>query len=111
MRMVVWALLLLDQHGGIGTDALLPTGEAQLLGGGGLDGDVVGISTHHFGQDRFHLRDMGIQLGMLRTDRGVDIAQLITRLTNQGHRLTQEDLAVDVLIFAGGIWEMVTNIS
>ena len=34
-------LCLLDEHHGVGADALFSAGEAQSLGGGGLDGDIV----------------------------------------------------------------------
>ena len=40
-------LLFLDEDGGVGTDALLATSEAEFLGGCRLDGDIVFITAYY----------------------------------------------------------------
>ena len=39
--------LFLDEDGGVGTDAFLATGEAELLGGCGLNGDIVLVAAYY----------------------------------------------------------------
>ena len=42
--------LFLDEDGGIGTDALLATGEAEFLGGCRLNGDIVLVAAYYRGE-------------------------------------------------------------
>ena len=43
-------LLFLDEDGGVGTDAFLATGEAELLGGCGLYGNIVLVAAYYAGE-------------------------------------------------------------
>ena len=42
--------LFLDEDGGVGTDAFLATGEAELLGGCGLYGNIVLVAAYYRGE-------------------------------------------------------------
>lgn len=101
----------LDENGGISRDALLTAREAELLGGGGLNGDVFLVSADDFGEASLHLGDIGIELGMLGTHRGIEIAKDVTFGGNQFDGLAEQNFAVDIQRLVGCIGEMITDVA
>ena len=61
-----------NKRHGVGRDAFFAPREAEPFGGGGLDGDLAGRNAHDLGHARLHFRDVGIELGLLGADGGVE---------------------------------------
>ena len=101
----------LNQHRGIGRDALFTTGEAELLGRGGLDGNIFFVDAHDIGQGLLHKGNMGLQLGTLGTHRGIDIAHAVALGGDELYRTAKEYLAVDILELARIVGKVVTDIA
>ena len=88
--------LFLKQHGGIGRHALFAPGEAQSLGGGGLDADLVGVAAYNAGKALLHGGYVRVHLRAFGTDGSVYIAQAVALGGNEFNGLRQDNLAVHV---------------
>lgn len=98
-------LYLLDEHHGVGADALFSAGEAQSLGGGGLDGDIVLVDAHDMGETCLHRGYMRIDFGPLGADGGVDIAHTVAAAGDKVDGFGKQYLAVYVECLCRGVRE------
>ena len=104
-------LIFLDEHHGIGGDTFLTTREAELLSGCGLDGDIVLVTADDLCHTRLHLGDMGIHLGALGADGGIDIHEAIALCSYQLDGFLQDDLTVHTIREGGSIREVIANVT
>ena len=111
LYLILYILFFIYQHRGIGADALFTTSEAQVLGGGGLDGDVVLVGVHHLCKALFHGWYMGIDFRALGTDGGIDIAKLVAAALNQVHGAVEYKLAIHVKRLVGCVGEVEADIA
>jgi len=89
--------LFLYQRYGICRDALLASGESELLGGGGLDADLVWVAANDVSHALLHLGDVWVHLRTLGTDGSIDVDQLVALGGYQFDGLLQDNLAVHTL--------------
>lgn len=104
--------IFLQQHHGVGADAFFTAGEAELLGGGGFDGDVIRVYAHDVGKGLLHLGNVGVEFGTLGTDGGIDVANGVASGGDDVEGLAEQNLGVDVLeliAFLGG--EVVADVT
>lgn len=66
-----------DEDDGVGGDAFFATGEAEAFGGGGLDADVVRVGADDAGETLLHLGYVGVHLGALGADGGVEVDEAV----------------------------------
>ena len=104
-------LLFLYQADGVGGDAFLAACEAEFLGSGGLDGDIILIAAADLGHTSLHGGDVGIHLGTLGTDGGIDVHQMIALCGNQGDGVAEDDLAVHTIGLGRGVWEVIADVA
>ena len=104
-------LSISDEDSGVSRDAFLTACEAKLFCGGGLDGNIIHIDAHNFGQTLLHLRDASFQFRTLGTDGGIDVAYSIAFRGNEFHRLAQKDFAVYAVVLLTVIREMKTDVT
>src|SRR5579859_2663699 len=83
-----------EQDTGLRSNTFATAGEAQLLGGGGLDADAADLAAKFLGDNLAHRLRMRANPGCLADDRDVGIAQRITVFTHQPGGMLQEDAAV-----------------
>lgn len=91
-------------------DAFFTASEAELLGCGGLDRDIVPISLHHLRKAILHRLNVRIELWLLGTYRAVYIAHLISLRSDELYRLPKQYLGVNAIGFYGSIREVVPDI-
>ena len=65
------------QYSGIGGYTFLPARKAEFLRGGGLDGDVILVYSHHRGKRTLHFGNIGLQLRPLSADGSINITHQI----------------------------------
>ena len=107
----VMSLLLLYQHGGIGAYSFLASGESEAFGGGGFNGDIVGVGSNDIGKTLLHGGNVRIELGMLGADGSVDVSHHITFRGYEGDCLAQQYLAVYVERVGRRVGEVETNVA
>lgn len=100
-----------NQYDGVGRDTLFASGKSQLLGRGGLDGDVVRIYLHYLGQALLHYRDMGIQLGAFGTDGYIGVPQFVALLAEEGKGLAEQYLTVYIFVFVGRVGKVEPDVA
>ena len=87
---------LFQQHDCVGTDAFFAACEAEVFGGGGLDGDVVKVDVHYLGEGLLHLGNVGIEFGPFGTNRAVDVSDGVAFGGHDVEGAAEENLGVDV---------------
>ena len=102
---------LLDEHDGVCAYALLPPGETEFLGGGGLDGDVVRTDAHDLRHTLLHGRDVRVEFGLLGADSGIDVPHPVAFRGNERDHLLQDDFAIHVECVIGVVGEMITDVA
>ena len=103
--------LFLYQADGVGGDALLAACEAEPFGGRGLDGDIVLVAATDLCHTGLHGRDVGIHLGALGADGGVDVHQTVAFCGNQGDGVAEDDLAVHAFGLCRGVGEVIADVA
>ena len=89
----------------------MATGEAEFLGGGGFDGDILDIDLHDASQASLHLLDVGIEFGAFGSDGDVGIAELVALVADELHGVGQENLTVDALEVGRRVGEVVSDVA
>ena len=64
----------MNQHRGVGRNALFTSGESQLLRRGCLHRDILLIDTHHLGHHPLHLGNKRLQFRPFSADGGIYVA-------------------------------------
>ena len=101
-----------QQYYSVCADALLASCEAELLGGGGFDGDVVDVDVHYLGERLFHFGYARIHLGTFGADGGIDVAYGVAFGCYDVDGFAKQYLGVDVLEFVAFLgWEMVADVA
>lgn len=77
-----FAGLFLDEYDGVYRDSFFSSGEAEFLGGGGFDREVVGVDAHAFGKGLLHAGDMGVELGTFGADGDVGVSEFVAFCTH-----------------------------
>ena len=117
MNLILWhfsrsdSINIFNQAHDIGGDALLTAGEAEAFGSGGLDGHISLGDAHHASQHTLHGGDVGIELGLLGTDSGIDVSDAIALFMQQGDSSFKEDGAANILIFVRCVGKVVADIA
>ena len=105
------SLLAVNQAGGVGGDALHAACEAEALGGGGFDGDVALPDAHEGREGALHSGYVGVELGLLRADSGVDVSHAVALCSEECHHLLENHLAVHAECFVGGVGKMIADVA
>ena len=87
-------LRFLNECHSIGRDAFHATRKAEPLSGGGLDGYGIRVTAYDRRHRLLHLWYVGIHLGPLSTDGGIDVDQPLTLRSNEFNSLPENNLAV-----------------
>jgi hypothetical protein len=72
-----WVASALNKNHGISRNALLAAYKTKVLGGSGLDADVVGGGAYNLCQALLHQRYVGIHLRPLGADGGIEVDEAI----------------------------------
>lgn len=105
------ASLTCDQSDGAGGNTLFATGESEMFGGGGFDGDVLFGNLHDSGERALHFGNIGTDFRTLCNDGGIDVADFITGFAHQLHGSRQQNLTVDVLELLTVIGKIKTDVA
>ena len=82
-----------------------------MLGGGGLDADVVWVSIYDVGKTLLHGKDMRIHLGPFGTDGSVEVDEAVAFGGYQLDCLLKDNLAVHAVSLGSGIGEVVADVA
>ena len=89
--------ILLQQYHSVCADSFLASCEAELLGGGGFDGDIIDVDAHDIGKGLLHLGNVRVELGTLSADGGIDVAYGVAFGCYDVDGFAKQYLGVDVL--------------
>lgn len=105
------ASLTCDQSDGAGGNTLFATGESEMFGCGGFDGDVLFGNLHDSGERALHFGNIGTDFRTLCNDGGIDVADFITGFAHELHGSRQQNLTVDVLELLTVIGKIKTDVA
>ena len=82
-----------------------------MLGGGGLDADLIPVAPHHTGQTGFHLFYVGIDFGAFRAHCRIHISHTVAFFGNEFNTLAKDLLTVHIECSLAGIGKMITDVA